>query len=593
MGRNVQSRFAINPTNIDIPRSRFERNSSVKLSFNVGDIIPFYVDEVLPGDTFKVKTSKVVRMQPMVAPIMDNIYLDTYFFFVPNRLVWDHWKEFNGENTESAWLPQTEYEVPQVVSPSSTGWQIGTIADYMGVPTGVPNLSVNALPFRAYGLIMNEWFRDQNLSDPINVPLDDTTVTGVNTGNFISDVCKGGLPYTAAKYHDYFTSCLPAPQKGPDVSIPVAEGGVYPVYATDQVHAYNSMPGVSGSFAKPFPLAFYPASSTFTQDHSDNVVPTEVTSNYSYVVANNDKVWANMSGSDVTLSNRGAYTPNSSSTTYGLSPSNLWAMSSGNAQAATINQLRLAFQIQKMYEKDARGGTRYIELLKAHFGVTSPDARLQRPEYLGGNRIPIHVSQIIQQSATVEGSTPQGTPTGLSLTTDNDDSFTKSFVEHGFVIGLVVARYSHTYQQGLERFWSRKSRFDYYWPVFANIGEQAVLNKEIYAQGSSVLDGETPVDEQVFGYQEAWADYRYKPSRVSGEMRSQYAQSLDIWHLADEYSSLPSLSDSWIREDKNNIDRVMAVSSQLSNQLFADIYIANSTTRPMPVYSIPGLIDHF
>lgn len=575
MGRNAESRFAINPTNITMPRSRFDRNSSVKLSFNVGDIIPFYIDEVLPGDTFNISTSKVVRMQPMVAPIMDNIYLDTYYFFVPNRLVWEHWKEFNGENTQNAWIPQTEYQVPQLVSPAEGGWSVGTIADYMGIPTGVPNLSVNALPFRAYGLIMNEWFRDENLSDPINIPLDDATVNGVNTGTFITDVCKGGLPYTAAKYHDYFTSCLPAPQKGPDVTIPVAEGGIYPVYATGDQHPIDSFPTDSSGTIYPlhYSLAYTPSVSS-THD-----------TKYSYISANGS--WPNGSVG-VTDFTDGTYDKSNR-----LAPSNLWAISSGNAQAATINQLRLAFQIQKMYEKDARGGTRYIELLKAHFGVTSPDARLQRPEYLGGNRVPININQVVQQSATMSGSTPQGTPTGLSLTTDRDGSFTKSFVEHGFVIGLMVARYSHTYQQGLERFWSRKSRFDYYWPVFANIGEQAVLNKEIYAQGANVKDGDSVVDEEVFGYQEAWADYRYKPSRVSGEMRSQYSQSLDIWHLADDYSSLPSLSDAWIREDKNIIDRVMSVTSSVSNQLFADIYIQNRTTRPMPVYSIPGLIDHF
>jgi hypothetical protein len=265
-------------------------------------------------------------------------------------------------------------------------------------------------------------------------------------------------------------------------------------------------------------------------------------------------------------------------------PVNLWAVNDGSVSAATINQLRMAFQIQKLYEKDARGGTRYIEILKAHFGVTSPDARLQRPEYLGGNRIPININQVVQQSQTTDQS-PQGNPVGLSLTTDTHSDFTKSFVEHGFVIGLMVARYDHTYQQGIERFWSRKDRFDYYWPVFANIGEQAVLNKEIYAQG-------TEADNEVFGYQEAWADYRYKPNRVTGEMRSQYTQSLDVWHLADDYSSLPSLSDSWIREDPANVNRVLAVSEQNANQLFADIYIQNRSTRPMPMYSIPGLIDH-
>ena len=265
-------------------------------------------------------------------------------------------------------------------------------------------------------------------------------------------------------------------------------------------------------------------------------------------------------------------------------PENLWAIET-DPVAATINQLRIAFQVQKLYERDARGGTRYIEVLKSHFGVTSPDARLQRPEYLGGNRIPIVINEVNQTSGTVSNGTPQGTPTGQSRTTDVHHDVKKSFVEHGFIIGVMVARYDHTYQQGLERFWSRKDRMDYYWPVFANLGEQAVLNKEIFAQGSVK-------DDEVWGYQEAWYDYRYKPNHVTGEMRSSAAQSLDIWHLADDYNSLPALSDSWIREDGSTVNRVIAVSDQLSNQLWADIFIKNRTTRAMPLYSIPGLIDH-
>uniref|UniRef100_A0AAU8AVT5 Major capsid protein n=1 Tax=Dulem virus 136 TaxID=3145613 RepID=A0AAU8AVT5_9VIRU len=549
MNRNVESHFALNPTNIDISRSTFDRSSSVKTSFNVGDIVPFYLDEVLPGDTFKVQTSKVVRMQTMLTPMMDNVYLDTYFFFVPNRIVWSHWKQFNGENTESAWIPQTEYEVPQITSPANTGWSVGTIADYFGIPTGVPNLSVNALPFRAYALIMNEWFRDENLQDPLNIPLDDVTIQGVNTDTFVTDVAKGGKPYIASKYHDYFTSALPSPQKGPDVTIPVTQSTAFPVVATaDAV----PNPGNVG-------MKVVPGSGTVSQ--ALGIIPSAGVLFYG-------------SGGSPATGVSGQLIPN-----------NLWAQTEGNSVVATINQLRMAFQIQKLYEKDARGGSRYIEILKSHFGVTSPDARLQRPEYLGGNRVPINVNQIVQQSATQDGSTPQGTPVGLSLTTDNHYDFTKSFTEHGFVIGVMVARYDHTYQQGLDRLWSRRDRFDYYWPVFANIGEQAIKNKEIFAQGNSK-------DDEVFGYQEAWADYRYKPNRVTGEMRSSHAQSLDVWHLADDYSTLPSLSDSWIREDKKNVDRVLAVTSEVSNQLFADIYVKNRTTRPMPMYSIPGLIDH-
>lgn len=565
MNRNVESHFALNPTNIDIRRSTFDRSHSLKTSFNVGDIVPFFVDEVLPGDTFNVDTSKVVRLQTLLTPVMDNIYLDTYFFFVPNRLTWSHWKHFNGENTESAWIPQTEYEIPQITAPASGGWSVGTIADYLGVPTGVPNLSVSALPFRAYALVMNEWFRDENLSDPLVVPVDDATVAGVNTGTFVTDVCKGGLPYKAAKYHDYFTSCLPSPQKGPDVTIPVASAGNMPVVPRAALVPASLFDGSTMRLRKSDGTDFSPG-------YDDAYVSMTNSSNPS-VIAQRGQPFGSLNES--------------------ISFANLYAVGDGNAAAATINQLRMAFQIQKLYEKDARGGSRYIEILKSHFGVTSPDARLQRPEYLGGNRVPININQVVQQSATASGETAQGTVTGMSVTTDTHSDFTKSFTEHGFVIGVMVARYDHTYQQGLERFWSRKDRFDYYWPVFANIGEQAVKNKEIFAQGPSVKDSAGAViDDQVFGYQEAWADYRYKPSRVTGEMRSQYAQSLDVWHLADDYSALPMLSDSWIREDKANVDRVLAVTSSVSNQLFADIYIKNRTTRPMPMYSIPGLIDH-
>ncbi len=559
MSRNTNSHFALNPTKIDMSRSTFPRNSSVKTSFNVGDIVPFYVDEVLPGDTFDVATSKVVRMPSLITPIMDNIYLDTYFFFVPNRLVWSHWREFNGENTQSAWIPEVQYEVPQITSPAGTGWTVGTIADYMGIPTGVPNLSCNALPFRAYALIMNEWFRDQNLCDPLSIPVDDATVAGVNTGTFVTDVAKGGLPYKAAKYHDYFTSALPAPQKGPDVTIPVAQAGSYPVVAGDSIPS-SLYP------QQPLNLAWANNGNPFKYNQTDQHPVS-----YLYKFSQNGQV--ELAQNTLENTNYAGY----------LAPTNLWAVASGNAQAATINQLRTAFQIQKLYERDARGGTRYIEILKSHFGVTSPDARLQRPEYLGGNRVPITINQVLQNSETA--TTPQGTPTGQSLTTDVHSDFKKSFVEHGFIIGVMVARYNHTYQQGLERFWSRKSRFDYYWPVFANLGEMAILNKEIYAQGNEK-------DNEVFGYQEAWADYRYKPSRCTGEMRSQAAQSLDVWHLGDDYSSLPTLSADWIQEDANVIDRVIAVSQQNANQLWADIYVKNKCTRPMPLYSIPGLIDH-
>ena len=563
MSRNAESRFAINPTRIDMSRSTFDRPFSHKTTFNVGDIIPFYVDEVLPGDTHKIRTSKVVRMQTLLTPVMDNIYLDTYYFFVPDRIVWSHWKQFMGENTESAWVPSTEYEVPVIASPDG-GWKEGTIADYMGIPTNVGNLYVNALPFRAYALIMNEWFRDENLSDPLNIPLDDATVKGVNTGTFVTDVAKGGLPYKAAKYHDYFTSALPAPQKGPDVTIPVSQGGTYPVYGDG-----NALMITAGGSTCAW-------TSKIGGTFNDNITYSGESGNKKPGAYSEDNLQA-FNNDYIGVGTQGQLGVGTSS--------GLIAVDDGGVSMATINQLRLAFQIQKLYERDARGGTRYIEILKSHFGVTSPDARLQRPEYLGGNRIPITINQVVQNSGSMNGETPQGTTTAYSLTTDVHQEFTKSFVEHGFIIGVMVARYDHTYQQGLERFWSRRDRFDFYWPVFANIGEQAILNKEIYATGQDS-------DSEVFGYQEAWADYRYKPSRVSGEMRSNAKTPLDSWHLADDYDALPTLSDSWIREEPNNVNRVLSVTSEVSNQLFCDLYIQNRTTRPMPVYSIPGLIDH-
>ena len=543
--RNMDSRFAVNPQ-ITIDRSKFNRDSSVKTSFNVGDLIPFYIDEVLPGDTFQIRTSLVARLQPLVTAPMDNLYLDTYYFFVPNRLVWEHWRELNGENTDSAWIPQTEYQVPQITAPTG-GWNIGTIADYFGIPTGVSGLSVSALPFRAYSLIVNEWFRDQNLKDPLETPKGDATVAGVNTGNYITDCAKGGLPFKAAKLHDYFTSCLPAPQKGPDVLISTT--GFSPLTTSDTVTAFGSVtPKLTYDYDKPG----VPIKSSLFIDGAPGT----------------GAVLKTASGSS--LSAAGI-----------INGSNLGI--SGTA-ATTVNQLRMAFQLQKLYEKDARGGTRYQEMIKSHFGVTSPDARLQRPEYLGGERIPININPVVQMSATTTNS-PQGTVAGQSVTSDSHGDFIESFTEHGFIIGLCVARYEHTYQQGLNKLWCKKSRTDFYLPVLANIGEQPVYNREIYAQGNEK-------DAEVFGYQEAWADYRYKPSIVTGEMRSNHNKSLDSWHFADDYESQPFLSSSWIDEDKSPVDRALAVQSSVSNQIFVDFYIQNETTRPMPVYSIPGLIDH-
>lgn len=572
MSRNENSRFAMNPTNIDISRSTFNRNHSVKTSFDVGNVIPIFFDEILPGDTFSLDTAKVVRMQSLITPMMDNLYLDTYFFFVPNRLVWRRWQEFMGENKQSAWIPQTTYQIPQIEAPSG-GWNVGTIADYMGLPVGVDGISVSALPFRAYALIMSEWFRDENLQDPLNIPVDETTITGVNTGDQVTDIVKGGLPFIANKYHDYFTSALPAPQKGPSVTIPLGVDAQAPVYGSKGIGLAmeDLVSGELGYVARNSPDYLNPNNyasltlgTTFSTTGNVGIQPEPGAINigHSQNVVSYDTV------KNTPDLESGLYADIGAEYGFGMS----------------VNTLRLAFQIQKWYEKAARGGSRYIETIKAHFGVTSPDARLQRPEYLGGNRIPININQVIQQSET--GSTPLGDTAAYSLTSDVHSDFTKSFVEHGMVIGVAVARYDHTYQQGIPRYWSRKDMFDFYWPVLANIGEQPILRKEIYATGVEADDN------AVFGYQEAWADYRYKPNYVTGEMRSAATTSLDSWHLADDYSSTPYLSASWIREDKNNVNRVIAVSDQLANQLFGDFYFKCKATRAMPMYSIPGLIDH-
>lgn len=569
--RNAESRFALNPTNVSMKRSRFNRPQKHITSFNAGDVVPFYIDDVLPGDTFNVKTSYVVRLQPLVNPIMDDIYLDTYYFFVPSRLVWDHWKNFMGENSDSAWIPEVEYSEPQIESPEA-GWAAGTIADYFGIPTNVGGLSVSALPFRAYALIMNEFFRDQNLTDPLNIPLDDSTQTGTNGTDYINDVANGGMPFKASKYHDYFTSSLPSPQKGPDVTINLAGlSDTIPVYG----NGYN-LGLTDGTNLKGL------------QFSSSNSTNRFVGGNGAYGALSPA---VNGSGSGSANDGTGYGVPTKTQLGDNLDYSGLIADLSNVAGESiiTIDQLRSAFQIQKFYEAEARGGSRYIEILKSMFGVTSPDSRLQRPEYLGGKRQTIAIQQVVQTSET--NTTPQGNTAAYSVTSDSDGSFVHSFTEHGYVIGLMVARYDHTYQQGIERMWSRKSRYDYYWPLFAHLSEQEVLFKEIYAQGSAVVDDDTnvPFDDEVFGYQERYAEYRYKPNRVSGEMRSNYATSLDSWHLADFYSDLPALSDDWIREDSGNIDRALAVTSRVSNQFIADIYVQNISTRCMPVFGLPGL----
>lgn len=555
MNRNTESHFSVNPINLDIQRSQFVRPSTHKTTFNAGDLIPIYVDEVLPGDTFKMKMASVIRMSTPIYPVMDNANLDIYYFFVPNRLVWEHWKEFFGENNSTHWEQPVEYEVPQITAPAG-GWEKGTIADYMGIPTKVSNLSVQALPFRAYCQIWNDWFRDQNLKNPAMISLDESTTQGTNSGDYVTNAERGALPLKVAKYHDYFTSALPEPQKGPEVNIQGVSGYVPVVTRLNNVSKTQVPMRIFASAASTPGLENSNMMLTF-QNSSNANAPKEL--NAAKTSATND----------ITK----------------IEPANLWADLSVGGTATTINALRQAFAIQRLYEKNARGGTRYIEIIKAHFGVQSPDARQQRSEYLGGTRIPINMDQVIQTSNSGEGITPQGNTAAYSLTSFNQSMFTKSFTEHGYIIGLACIRTEHTYQQGIERFWSRKKMLDYYFPTLANLGEQAILNKEIYAQGNEA-------DDEAFGYQEAWAEYRYKPSRVSGAMRSNYQTSLDAWHYADEYTQQPILSSSWIDETKSNIDRTLAVQSSKEDQFIADFYFQCEATRPMPLYSIPGLIDH-
>lgn len=574
MNRNSNSRFAQAPQ-VDIQRSTFDRSSGHKTTFNAGKLVPIYVDEVLPGDTFEMKTSTIIRGSTPIFPVMDNANLDIYFFFVPNRLVWDHWKEFNGENTTSKWEQTVEYSIPQMAPPLAepgtvpskpAGWERGTLADYMGIPTQVgpgasqtnPQYTVNHLPFRAYCLIWNEWFRDQNLQDPVLIDTGDSQTNGthlVPEGNPIvkqnQAALTGGNLLPVNKYFDYFTGALPEPQKGPDVLLPL--GNTAPVITINK----------QNEVIPKYPITFW--SNAFTQLGETHDLGIQVTGQKvgKLVHAKNGETVSEPIG---------AY------------PNNLVA-DLGNATAATINELRLAFQIQKLYERDARGGTRYIEIIKSHFGVTSPDARLQRPEYLGGERIPINIDQVIQTSGTMQGTTPQGNTGAYSLTGNQGSYFKHSFVEHGYVLGLACVRTEHTYQQGLEKIWNRKNRFDFYWPALANIGEQAILNKEIYLQAVK------EVNEQAFGYQEAWAEYRYKPNRVSSAFRGNVG-SLDAWHYADYYEALPKLSAEWVQETYKNVDRTLAVQSTLEDQYIADFWFKCKCTRPMPIYSIPGLIDH-
>lgn len=507
----------------EIPRSSFDRSHTYKTTFNSGFLYPIFTDEVLPGDTFSVNMTGFCRLSTPLKPLMDNAYMSTFFFFVPLRLIWDNFQKFMGEQRNPG--DTTDYLVPQV-DPGAPGFLPGEIGDYLGLPLNVPNLRVSAFYHRGYNLIYNEWFRDENLINSLTVPTTDGP-----------DVTAGMYALRRrGKRHDYFTSCLPWPQKSSSISIPVS----------------NSVPVIA----------------------LGNKVPTfnttgNAAANYLNIPA---------SGNATTWANAGTGLLNAQ----WLDPKLGVDLS---AAAGTINQLRQAFQIQKLYERDARGGTRYTEIIRAHFGVTSPDARLQRPEYLGGGQSPVLVSQVPQTggTGTTGTTTPQGNLAAFGTSTMRSHGFTKSFTEHGVIIGLLSVRADLTYQRCLERMYSRRTRFDFFWPALAHIGEQAVLSKEIYCDG-------TAGDDTVFGYQERYAEYRYKPSRITGQFRSTSATPLDVWHLSQAFAARPVLNQAFIEENPP-FARVVAVPSEPT--FIGDFFFQQRCARPMPVYGVPGLVDHF
>lgn len=555
-------KFSTNPPNLDIPRSTFNRDCSLKLSFNNGELVPIFVDPVNPGDTFDFRALALARTSTPLFPVMDNAYIDMNFFFVPYRLVWDDFQKLMGENTDTKWVPPTAVQVPHHVM--NQPYEVGSLADYMGIPLGISgsNATHMSLPFRAYALIWNEWYRDQNMQDPIHIDKGSSDMDNTWNDNIHDNgVLRGHKLKRVAKFHDYFTSCLPSPQKAAPVNLPL--GAYAPVLARTQlvtnlvnpttIQIYRDLNSVNSS---------YPA--VTDGSHSYNITKYPSDSN----------LYGRVSPTGVPPSTEGAVTP-----------INLWTDLT-QATASTVNQIRTAFQLQKLFERDARGGTRYREIIKSHFNVDSADSRLQRPEYLGGSRTPLNISQVLQTSST-DSVSPLGSTSAFSLTVTKDASFNKSFTEHGLIIGLINCRTEQTYQQGLERFWSRRNRFDFPFPALAHIGEQAIFKKEIYMTGDSAQD------EQVFGYQEKDADERYKPNRVSGYMRSTSLQPLDYAHYGIKFTSAPVLNSAFIEEPTEIMDRTLAVTSAVTHQILADISFKNVCSRAMPLFGIPGLVDHF
>ncbi|WNK14024.1 MAG: major capsid protein [Microvirus sp.] len=539
--------FAMVPKS-SVPRSTFNRQQAHKTTFDSGYLVPFYVDEVLPGDTFKLRTTAFARLSTPIFPVMDNMHLDTFYFFIPYRLVWQNWVRFMGEQDSPA--DSISYVIPQVVSPNG-GYVAQTLYDYMGLPTvgqvtaGL-NFTTSCLPMRAYNLVYNEWFRDENLQNSV----------GMGATNNPNDIGDGPDPYTnyvllrRGKRHDYFTSCLPWPQKGVAVSMPI--GSQAPVIGLYASTAVTVAPGTIQSINGVAPG---------TNSVSANT-PT-------FVAASKSAVGT------------------AAATAFSTANANVYADLS-QATAATINQLRQSFAIQELLERDARGGSRYTEIVRSHFGVLSPDARLQRPEYLGGDSVPVVINPIAQTSATglTGSSTPVGNLAAMGTVLARNHGFHSSFVEHGIVLGLASIRADLTYQQGLRKMWSRSTRYDFYFPEFAHLGEQAVLNKEIYLDGSAN-------DANVFGYQERWAEYRYLPSMITGKFKSTTTGTLDAWHLAQKFTALPTLNTTFIQETPP-VQRVVAAGALAAGQEFiADFFIDCVTTRPMPLYSVPASLSRF
>ena len=560
MNRNNERHFNQIPE-MRASRTQFNRDQTILTTFDSGKLIPFYVDEVLPGDTFNVNTSAIIRMTTPKYPVMDDAFIDFYYFYCPNRILWDDFKRFMGEADEEAWIPKKEYKVPALLF--NTGKQSqpfeGSILDYMGVPTKAVNpeknnVRINALPVRAYVKIWNEFFRDENVENPATLKTtsgDQSYEDGGDSETIdqtLSHAWKGGRCLPVNKFHDYFTSCLPYPQRGPEVTLPMT--GNAPIRLGNAQGVYLDFKG---------PLEMVVA------EHGDNKAGSLT---YGPVTGEpGEKKSMQFTGIERTS---------------GLTGSGGWMYADiSSVTATTINDLRKAVAVQQYYEALARGGSRYREQIQAMWDVVISDKTVQVPEYLGGGRYHVNMNQIVQTSGQQSGTdTPIGETGAVSVTPVNESSFTKSFEEHGFVIGVCCVRHNHSYQQGLERFWSRTDRLDYYVPQFANLGEQPVRKKEIMLTG-------TATDEEVFGYQEAWADYRMKPNRVSGKMRSNATGKLDFWHYADNYAKVPTLSQGWMAEGKEEIARTLIVQDE--PQFFGAIRVANKTTRRMPLYSVPGL----